>query len=314
MRTLSKSQFSTTATRWGRAFIAALLSVASASAIHAEVKVVAEYVPFVPRFSGGSIFSIPSFGVGVDGDRVFDNKILQTFTVAQSGEVDYVMLRMAGDSQDEVNPRVRIVKFNESSGQVEEVLGEAFINSEEIPAFSLAAQTSRLTVFADFTDSAVTLVAGSDYAILLDTAEARANHRIERYPFSAGVGPNGTHNLWKSQNSPIFRQERGSLIFQIVEVTESELEIVDFDYSFFYSPPDNFSRQTTFSHRLRWSAELGKTYQVMQTNDFINWSRVGNTSIAATVPVMTLDWNRTVPRFSNERDFFRYFRVEEVTP
>jgi hypothetical protein len=284
-------------------------------AVYAGAKVVAEHVPPVPVDPDrGTQSSIAFFGVGFDGIQ-FDNKILQTFTADQTASIDYVMFRMAGNSAGDPNPRVRIVTFDKATGTVQAILGQASIDSGTIPTFVLSAQISRLNVYADFRSVGVTLVQGNDYGILLDTATADANHPIYKSAFLEPIGPNGPHNAWMSQNSSVFTRGDGAVYFQVVADHDNRLDLLDFDVNFFYSPPDNVFDQSTFIHRIRWTAIPGRNYRVMESTSLATWyGPINFTNVEATAPMMTLDWNRVLTNFPTATDFLRYFRVEEVTP
>lgn len=300
-----------------RAFILLLVGILSVVPDRADagLEIVAENLPPLPADPDlKTPITTAFFGVGNDSGNVFDNKIIQTFQATRSAAIDFVMFRMKGTSSTALNPRIRIVRFNEISGLVQNELGEAFIASSSIPASHPSSQISRLNVFADFRGKGVNLVNGSSYALLLDIGAGQANHSIEKTTYARF---DTSQSFWRSQNSATFSKGNGSLLFQVVSGYDATLAIHDYKANYFYPPPENYFDQSAFIHRLRWVAEPGKTYRARHSKDLTNWSDLNlsnysTSAMIATVPLMTLDWTVTLSNFPLAIDFFGYYRIEEV--
>jgi len=142
----------------------------SSTAFSQELLTTAEHQPV-----SGSRFSV---GAGISGDdgRTFDNHIAQTFTAEQSGRlIDLNFLATRQNENTNADLRIDIVTWD--TNQIVDVLGTTYLPASEFKIDTLSSDLE-FNQTADFSDLAIIMNAGQQFAMVFSTDTRDANYRL----------------------------------------------------------------------------------------------------------------------------------------
>ncbi len=155
-------------------------------------------------------------GQGSDDDRLFDNRLAQTFVPDVSGKI--LSISFAAERIMPTTAPLALQVTETRDGIPSAVLGEISISASEFPTTHLKNMPTTFNISADLSHLSIKLKEGRQYGLVFCSHTPEANYRlygVDRHHVRRDPYPEGM--MFKSQNSDMFEERPDDdLLFEVV--------------------------------------------------------------------------------------------------